>query len=253
MYTVVNNIKRSFAVFSAVFFTVITTKVKGHEHCTLQQLTDCAKPLSVLIDSGLTFISSQADLDKICPELRGAISCIHSHTRRCMTNNQSEHFQKLFRGTGKMVTELCVNGTFQQEYLKHAPCMKQAESENEVCLKRYARAMKEVTDNTPEMDNSDPDIFNALKKKREAADLGIRNVCCIFQEYVECLTHTMRRKCGEEAAKFSNKFMEKISAAMMKSHCRQYGRRHCGLTSSGTIEESTLALVLLSLLAVLWR
>ncbi|CAH2008550.1 unnamed protein product [Acanthoscelides obtectus] len=48
-------------------FKLITTKVKGHEQCTAQQLMSCAKPLSLLTDSGLTFVSSKADLDKICP------------------------------------------------------------------------------------------------------------------------------------------------------------------------------------------
>lgn len=50
-----------------IVVSVITSRVKGHEHCSSQELMNCAKPLSVLTDSGLTFVSSKADLDKICP------------------------------------------------------------------------------------------------------------------------------------------------------------------------------------------
>lgn len=254
MYTVVNDIKRSFAVFSALFITVITSKVKGHDQCNMQELTDCAKPLSVLTDSGLTFISNKTDLDKICPDLKEAIRCIHSFSRRCMSHEHRRHFKKLFHGTGLMVHELCRNGTYQEEYLKHAPCMTKVEPQTEVCLKRYSKAMEEIQSNTPELNISEPDTVGVLKKKREAADEGIRNVCCSFQEYVECSTHTMRRQCGAEAAEFSRNFLDRMSSSMIQLHCAEYGRRECGLISaSSQIENSALAIIVLSVLALFLR
>ncbi|XP_018573831.1 uncharacterized protein LOC108912896 [Anoplophora glabripennis] len=254
MYTVINDIRRSFAVLSALFITVITSKVKGHEHCSPQELMNCAKPLSVLTDSGLTFVSSKADLDKICPDLKEAIRCIHAYTRHCMNNEHRRHFKKLFHGTGLMVHELCRNGTYQEEYLKHAPCMKRVEKQNEVCFKRYTKAMNEIQSNTPEVNSSEPDIVNVIKKKREAADEGIKNVCCSFQEYVECSTHTMRRQCGEEAAEFSRRFMDKMSSSMIQLHCTEYGRRECGLiAASSRIENSALAVIAFSLVALFLR
>ncbi|KAJ8972035.1 hypothetical protein NQ314_000418 [Rhamnusium bicolor] len=132
--------------------------------------------------------------------------------------------------------------------------MKQVEKENEVCFKRYTKAMNEIQSNTPELNNSEPDIVNVMKKKREAADEGIKNVCCSFQEYVECSTHTMRRQCGEEAADFSRRFMDKMSSSMIQLHCTEYGRRECGLiSSSNTVENSALAIVVLSLFTLLLR
>ncbi|KAJ8957379.1 hypothetical protein NQ318_004858, partial [Aromia moschata] len=237
-------------------FPVITTKVKGHEHCSPQELMDCAKPLSVLTDSGLTFVSNKTDLERICPDLRNATRCIHAHTRLCMNQVQRKHFKKLFYGTSLMVQELCRSGTFQDEFLKHAPCMAQVEKEAQVCFKRYAKAMNEIQANTPDIDSAEADIASAMKRKREAADLGIRNVCCSFQEYVECSTHTMRRKCGDEAAEFSYKFMDRMSSSMIKLHCSEYGRKECGLlnySSSSAVESSVLAIVLLSLLSLLMR
>nr|CAH7768843.1 unnamed protein product [Callosobruchus chinensis] len=139
----------------------------------------CAKPLSLLTDSGLTFVSSKEDLDKICPDLKEAIKCIHGFTRHCMKNEHRKHFRKLFHGTAYTVHELCRNGTHQEEYLKHAPCMQKVEKQNAICFKRYTTAMHEIQSKTPasEVSQAEPDIINLMKKKREAADEGIKNVC----------------------------------------------------------------------------
>nr|CAH7723294.1 unnamed protein product [Callosobruchus chinensis] len=66
-----------------------------------------------------------------------------------------------------------------KEYLKHAPCMQKVEKQNAICFKRYTTAMHEIQSKTPasEVSQAEPDIINLMKKKREAADEGIKNVC----------------------------------------------------------------------------
>ena len=84
----------------------------------------------------------------------------------------------MFHGTGAMVHELCHNVTYQEEYLKYAPCMKKVEPENEVCYSRYAEAMKQIQSKGPEQQNAtSDDQVSFQKKKREAADEGIKNIC----------------------------------------------------------------------------
>ncbi|XP_050297678.1 uncharacterized protein LOC126737034 [Anthonomus grandis grandis] len=257
MYTVVNDIKRCFAVFSALLLTVITTKVRaGHTQCAADELMRCAKPLSVL-DSGLTLVSTKADLEKICPDLRDALNCIHRYTRFCMTLQDRKHFKKLFHGTGEMVTNLCRNGTYQDEFLKHAPCMQRIEQKNEVCFKQYTKRMNEIESKTPMDSITEDDLVafkTSYKKKRDAADEGIKNVCCSFQEYVQCSTSTTRKECGPEAADFSQKFLDKMSSSMIQLHCQNYGPRECGLISSSsklsTSWISALTVTLLSLFLV---
>ncbi|KAG5872640.1 hypothetical protein JTB14_016156 [Gonioctena quinquepunctata] len=176
---------------------------------------ECSKPLSVLTDSGLTsFVSSRADLEKVCPDLKEAVRCIHTFTRHCMNREDRQHFKKLFHGTGLMVHELCKNGTFQEEYLRHAPCMTQVSSEGEVCFKGYTKDMQDIQSSSPtEVNISELNIDTVLRKKRRhAADEGIKNLCCSFQQYVECLTHAVRRRCGEESAHFSYKLLDKMSS-----------------------------------------
>ncbi|CAH0564860.1 unnamed protein product [Brassicogethes aeneus] len=256
MYKVFLQLKSSFALFSALFITFITfVKVKG-EGCGQEELMKCAKPLSVL-DSGLTnIVSSKADLNKICPDLKGAIRCIHNHARHCMTPNHTRHFKTLFHGTNVVVHDLCKNGSYQEEYLKHVPCMKKVEPENEVCFKRYRKAMENIQANSPSIEAAADinDLVSYQKRKREAADEGIKNVCCSFQEYVECSTHSTKRKCGDEAAQFSRKFLDQMSHQMIQMHCTEYGRRECGLISSShKIETSFVSLSLALLIVYLTR
>ncbi|KAL1497390.1 hypothetical protein ABEB36_008368 [Hypothenemus hampei] len=259
MYTVVNDIKRNLAIFSALFLTVITTKVRaGNVQCTADELMRCSKPLTVL-DSGLTLVSSKADLENICPQLREAINCIHRYTRFCMGFEDRKHFKKLFHGTGEMVNNLCKNGTYQEEFLKHAPCMQLIEKENEVCFKQYTQKMSEIQEKSPMGDIvMEDDLLTfktTMKRKRDAADEGIKNVCCAFQEYVECSTSTTRRVCGSEAADFSKKFLDKMSSSMIQLHCQNYGHRECGLITSSSLKltNSLLAVLVFTILCLIIR
>lgn len=259
MYTVVNNIKSNFAVLSALFLTVITTKVRGYVHCSADELMRCAKPLSVL-DSGLTLVSTKADLEKICPDLKEAVNCVHRYTRYCMSIQDRQHFKKLFHGTGEMVHNLCRNETYQEEFLKHAPCMQTVEPLNEICFKRYTKKVNEIESKTPMDSLSEKDIIafkSSLKRKRDAADEGIKNMCCAFQEYVDCSTTTTRNVCGNDAADFSKMFLDKMSSSMLQLHCQNYGLRQCGLetySSSAQIDTSImLPLLVATLLSILVR
>ncbi|EFA07708.1 uncharacterized protein LOC100141683 isoform X2 [Tribolium castaneum] len=251
MNNVFKQVKRSFAVLSALFITVVTSKIRGHQNCGPEHLVHCAKPLSVLTDSGLTFATNKPELDRMCPDLRDAVKCIHGYTRHCMSMEEREHFKTLFHGTVIMVEDLCRNETYQTEYLKYAPCMKKVEKQNEMCLKTYTKAMKEIESRTEEQVTDEPDLVTYQKRKRETADEGIRSVCCSFQRYVECSTHTMRRACGEDAADFSREFLDKISSSLIRMHCNEYGRRECGIISGGEglSKISSLVLALLATVA----
>ncbi|CAH1377472.1 uncharacterized protein [Tenebrio molitor] len=253
MNNVFKQVKRTFAVLSALFITVVTSKIRNHHHqnCGADHLIQCSQPIQMLTDSGLTFATSKSELDRMCPDLRDSVRCIHGYTRYCMSLEEREHFKTLFHGTVLMVESLCRNETYQEEYLKYAPCMKKVEKQNEVCLNRYTTAMKAIDSQTRDEATEDPDLVTYQKRKREAADEGIRKVCCAFQEYVECSTHTMRRACGEDAAQFSRDFLDRISSSLIRLHCREYGRRECGLMSGAESSSSKMSSLLLTVLGVL--
>lgn len=116
-------------------------------------------------------------------DLRNAVKCIHGYARHCMSPEELDHFRRLFHGTVAMVGDLCTNKTYQEEYLKYAPCMKKVEKENEICLKKYTKAMKEIESRTVHEEEEEaqgsvePNLITYQKRKREAANEGIKSVC----------------------------------------------------------------------------
>lgn len=246
MYNVVKQIKRSLTVFTALIITV-TTRVRAvsFRTCGPEELAQCAKSLSVLTDTGLSFVRSKQDLDMVCPDLDKSLSCIHGYSRLCMNLQQRKHFRKLFHGTASMAHDLCRNGTYQEEFLSHAPCMQKVSHETEVCFNKYSAAMTEIqqaTNKQQEMaeaaqrnryhhhhhdKNNSDNIYKYQKAKREAAHDGLKSVCCSFQEYVDCSTQTIRRACGDEAAHFSRGFLDKMASSMIKMHCMDYSAEDC--------------------------
>ncbi|KAL3274609.1 hypothetical protein HHI36_015990 [Cryptolaemus montrouzieri] len=214
----------------------------------------CARPLSILTDSGLSFVTTKEDLDRTCPSFQEALKCIRAYTRRCMSYDQRKHFKKLFHGTNLMVHELCKNGTYQEEYLTYAPCMKEVESQTKVCFTRYAEAMHDIQTKTnleeEREEIMDTDIFTYEKRKRETADKGMRDVCCAFQEYLECSSSSTRKQCGEGAEKFSRKFLDQMSSALIRNHCHEYSPQVCGIDASpgsGSMILPSLTMILISL------
>jgi hypothetical protein len=47
-------------------------------------------------------------------DLHTGLECIKSYTRRCMSQQERQHFQKLYFGTNEMIKDLCAEGTYQE-------------------------------------------------------------------------------------------------------------------------------------------
>lgn len=70
------------------------------------------------------------------------------------------------------------------EYLKYAPCMSKVSTQNEVCFHRYSRAMQDIRSKSNENyeeikieEVSEQDVILNQKRKREARNESIKNVC----------------------------------------------------------------------------
>lgn len=55
--------------------------------------------------------------------------------------------------------------------------MKEVAPQNEVCFSAYSAAMTQIQSKTLEENLTNPDLISYQKRKREAADEGIKNVC----------------------------------------------------------------------------
>lgn len=127
-------------VTMAVSITQVTT-----EDCGQEELVQCTKPLQVLsATSELSFVTKKEELDKLCPDLHAGLHCIRSYTRRCMNIHQRDHFNKLYHGTNEVIHELCEEGPYQEDFLRHAPCMRHVKKDYEVCAVSYQSTMAKI-------------------------------------------------------------------------------------------------------------
>lgn len=54
-----------------------------------------------------------------------------------MEKHEQVVFRRIYAGITDVVQELCTRGPYQDEYLKHADCVKTVRSDYETCSKNY--------------------------------------------------------------------------------------------------------------------
>ncbi|KAG5343843.1 RT21 protein, partial [Acromyrmex heyeri] len=175
------------------------------EECGHEELVRCARPLERISNSDLSFVTKKEDINKLCPDLEAGMKCIKKYTLNCMQQKQREHFNSLYTGTNMAIMELCQDGPYQDEFLKHAPCMQKSKAEYELlCYKSYQKTTQEIMTN------------GSLGQQ------NLKSLCCAFQEYLECSHHTVRRQCGDDTARFTKEFLDRMSSSLLKAHCAPY-------------------------------
>nr|KAF7439282.1 hypothetical protein H0235_001673 [Vespula pensylvanica] len=179
--------------------TGILASCRGEE-CGHEELTRCARPLKKISNNDLSFVTKKEDLQELCPDIQAGMKCIKTYTVKCMKDKQREHFNSLYTGTNQAIMELCQDGPYQDEYLQHAPCMQKVRNEYDLCYKKY-----EKTTQGMEREN-----------RTAGANSSLKSVCCAFKEYLECSHHTVRRQCGDDTARFTKEFLDRMSDSLLK-------------------------------------
>nr|CAD7260369.1 unnamed protein product [Timema shepardi] len=177
------------------------------DDCGQEHLTKCAQPLRVFTDnSEFGLVSTVEELVQICPDLNQGLHCIDRYTRRCMTEQQRFHFNHLYNGTNIVIHEICREGPYQTEFLRHAPCMQEVRTDYEECAKSYQQKIQKMTElrNTSDSTSSN------------GGEAKLRTVCCSFQEYLRCSQTAVLMKCGEESAKFTENFLDRVASSLLQ-------------------------------------
>ncbi|XP_022123602.2 uncharacterized protein LOC110999034 isoform X1 [Pieris rapae] len=211
------------------------------EHCNKQEdlLQRCSMALPVLSSPEISFALTREELDKSCIELRAGIKCIDNYTEVCMEKSEQVVFRRMYAGITDVVQELCTRGTYQDEYLRHADCVKKVRPEYETCSKNYEVTLTSLS-NHPERDQYETD---------SGSHEDLRTMCCSFQEYLQCSERTVQRSCGDDAALFTSAFLKRMASNIIKNFCLDYRGQECGLTDSGNSNQ--LSLLLLSVTMIL--
>lgn len=248
------------SILITVFITVNLAKIKA-ENCGQEELARCARPFQVLQSStDLSIATKKEELDKICPDLTTGLQCIRSYTRRCMTLEQRDRFNKLYNGTHQFVRDLCREGPYQNEFLSHAPCLQRVKPDYEVCGRKYHNTVSVITQQQHHHEHHQArherhhqqQLQNHHTTDGRNAEEDVRTVCCSFIEYLDCSEGAAKKTCGTDTARFTRGFLDKMSSTLITMYCEDYYRSNkCPSTQSSAASQSSSSLLLLMLMALL--
>ncbi|KAF6217035.1 hypothetical protein GE061_001388 [Apolygus lucorum] len=180
-----------------IFRSVICVEVDAEEEeydCADRRIYECAYPGDI---QKFHAVSSPEELVPLCRNLHDYLRCIDHFTRKCLEPPQRSHFNRLFSGTSMIIQEICSEGHYQTEFLKHAACMKHLHVELDVCAQTYHGKIEKIGNNH---------------------QIG-NNICCPLREYMNCINDVVLLRCGEVAANFSRGFNERLFHAILTTHC----------------------------------
>ncbi|CAG5050418.1 unnamed protein product [Parnassius apollo] len=220
-----------------VFLALQSTDAK--ENCNKEEdlLQRCSMALPVLSSPEISFALTREELDKSCVELRAGIKCIDNYTQLCMGKSEQVVFRRIYAGIIDVIQELCSRGPYQDEYLRHADCVKNVRSEYETCSKKYEVTLTTLSSHQNDQYQTDQNEVVDNHEKH------LRTVCCSFQEYLLCSEQTVQRSCGDEAAMFTSTFLKRMASNIIKNFCLEYRGQECGLPGKATRSQHTATLI----------
>ncbi|XP_068631917.1 uncharacterized protein [Battus philenor] len=226
-------------ISSLLAFLVFNVTGALKEKCNKEEdlLQRCSMALPVLSSPEISFALTREELDKSCVELRAGIKCIDNYTEVCMEKHEQVVFRRIYAGITDVVQELCTRGQYQDEYLRHADCVKNVRPEYEVCSKKYEVTLTTLSSNQNDQYHMDQD--EGVDEQAHT----MRTVCCSFQEYLLCSEQTVQRSCGDEAAKFTSAFLKRMASNIIKNFCLKYRGQVCGLAGKATRTHHPASLV----------
>ncbi|KAL6425532.1 hypothetical protein ACFW04_009587 [Cataglyphis niger] len=200
MKTSMENLLSWVALFMTALYSLLAS-CRG-EKCGHEELVRCARPLERISSNDLSLVvTKKEELNKLCPDLEAGMKCITRYTINCMKEKQREHFNSLYTGTNKAIMELCHDGPYQDEFLKHAPCMQKVKAEYEICYKAYQKGTV---------------VMEKPSNRTVATQEDLKSLCCAFTEYLECSHRTVRSQCGDDTARFTKDFLDRMSSSLLK-------------------------------------
>ncbi|CAH0723366.1 unnamed protein product, partial [Brenthis ino] len=243
--------KREAIIFGLSFILILflNTADAAKENCNKEEdlLQRCSMSLPVLSSSDISFALTREELDKSCVELRLGIKCVDNYTEVCMDKNKQAMFKKIYSGIAEVVQELCTRGKYQDEYLRHAVCVKNVRPEYEVCSKNYEVTLTTLS-NHQKKEEYQTDEVNVAANQEEY----LRTVCCSFQEYLLCSERTVQRSCGDDAALFTSAFLKRMASNIIRNFCFEYRGQECALADKATSTDHSVLLIFIGILSSLY-
>ncbi|CAB3372429.1 Hypothetical predicted protein [Cloeon dipterum] len=177
------------------------------DECRQEAMLKCS---AISGSSDLNFITNKQELDLQCPQLIAGLKCIDNFTLNCMTPQERQYFIQLYAGTNAVIQDLCVEGSYQKEFLRHAPCIRDVRSDFGVCARDYEEKLQRIN----------AQAENLMSTSNNEAQM--KALCCSFQTYVGCSQDVVSTKCGAESANFTHHIFNRMGNPFLDKYCKKY-------------------------------
>ncbi|KAL7635182.1 UNVERIFIED_CONTAM: hypothetical protein RMT77_014168 [Armadillidium vulgare] len=188
--------------------------------CGNRDISQCTELLEVLTRKEIGFAATQKELNDMCPVLLSGLQCIDNYTLRCLNPQHRSYFNELYAGTIRVIKDLCnTRGQYQQEYIRHAPCMRQVHPKYNRCSETYHEKTAKLN-----KVNSAVVQFSETERRRNVITL-----CCSFQEYLQCSEQIVYETCGNVTAQFTRQFLNRMAGPIVQKPCfdTSFITQHC--------------------------
>lgn len=178
-----------------------------------------------------------------------------------MSQLQRDQFNKIYQGTNELIKDLCREGDYQDEFLKHSNCLQTVKPLHVKCNSRYQLTMASIfkasenrtTQNQQQQQvsgESDAEnvkivcwwVVHTVYRASEVLKYCLASwklhdpetpfsnqflffyscsICSSFKEYLDCSEHVTRRTCGTETGLFIRDFLRRMSESLMQNFCEE--------------------------------
>nr|XP_018902410.1 PREDICTED: uncharacterized protein LOC109033975 isoform X2 [Bemisia tabaci] len=183
-----------------IYLTLLLIGVRsGRGQCSKDEYRKCVTMADPLLqESRLIYPDNMADIDNVCRTWSMFVDCVKRYTDKCFTDQRRQEFNRAVELPVDSVHQMCTDSDYQQEYLKHAKCMKATLTEDSHCGRHYRHLVNQVS-----------------------GEAARPSLCCSHHRFRECVMDQTRRTCDPDAAPYAKQILDK-AMSFLREQCSTY-------------------------------
>ncbi|XP_072379119.1 uncharacterized protein [Diabrotica undecimpunctata] len=186
--------------------TLIPMLVNAKMDCSKTEYDRCIRIADPLVkEAHLVFPDNLNDIDLVCNTWNQFVDCLKEYTDECFTDQQRRQFNRAVESPIESVHEMCTQPTYQKEYLRYAPCIKNTVVQRLHCGPQYSLLVDQV----------------------EQGDIISKStLCCSHDRFKQCVQRETRRLCDRgvadgPATRFATQIIDK-ALRFLQEQCINY-------------------------------
>nr|XP_023012306.1 uncharacterized protein LOC111502454 [Leptinotarsa decemlineata] len=174
--------------------------------CSRIEYDKCVRIADPLVkEAHLVFPDNLNDIDQVCTTWNQFVDCLKIYTDECFTDQQRKQFNRAVESPIESVHEMCMQPSYQKEYLQYAPCIKNTIIQKIHCGQQYNLLVEQV------------DQGEIISKS---------TLCCSHDRFKQCVQRETRRLCDRgvsngPASRFAIQIIDK-ALRFLQDQCLNY-------------------------------